>query len=292
MTFRPPFLLRVVVVLAGAMVLASTLGCATEPPLPPKAVELNRTGAAALAAGDYETAEARLALALEYNPRFTEARVNLGLVEMSRGEYDKARKDLLKARDLNPDLPAPHHALGLLADKLGEAAPRNEAEKHYRAALKVDPGFTPSRANLGRRLFQHGEYAEASEQFLRLTEIAPDVLDGWLGLVECLLRVGRESDADAALVRARSSFGDSAEIVLLVARQMLRRGVYAEAETVLAPLTGDADKTRQGVAWSWIAVARLAQGNKPGALAAARESLLVDKSDAVAQHVLRTATAM
>jgi Tfp pilus assembly protein PilF len=271
---------------------ASSLGCATEPPLPPKAVELNRTGAAALAAGDFETAEARLALALEYNPRFTEARVNLGLVEMSRGDYDKARKDLLKARDLNADLPAPHHALGLLADKRGAAASRDEAEKHYRAALKVDPGFTPARANLGRRLFERGAYVEANEQFLRLTEIAPDVLDGWLGLVECLLRIGRETDADAALARARSSFGDSPEIVLLVARQMLRRGVYAEAETVLAPLTSDADKTRQGVAWSWIAVARLAQGNKTGALVAARESLLVDKADAVARHVLLTANAM
>ena len=87
-------------------------GCASVPPLPPKAAELNRDGAAALAAGDLATAEARLSVALEYSPRFTEAWVNLGYVELRRGRLEQARKDFVKARDLNPDLPAPHHALG------------------------------------------------------------------------------------------------------------------------------------------------------------------------------------
>ena len=51
-------------------------GCASNPPLPPKAIELNQNGAAALAAGDLSTAEARLGLAIEFSPRFTEAWVN------------------------------------------------------------------------------------------------------------------------------------------------------------------------------------------------------------------------
>src|SRR4051812_6033262 len=92
-------------------------GCTNVPPLPPRAVELNRDGAAALANGELSTAEARLALAIEYSPRFTEAWVNLGYVEMGRGNLELAKKHFRKARDLNPDLPAPHHALGLLADK-------------------------------------------------------------------------------------------------------------------------------------------------------------------------------
>ena len=125
--------------------LAFALGCATVPPLPPKALELNLNGAAALAAGDLSTAEARFSVALEYSPRFTEAWVNLGYVELRRGNLERARKHFVKARDLNPDLPAPHHALGLLADRrdIGK-----EAEGHYRQALKVDPGFVPSRSNL------------------------------------------------------------------------------------------------------------------------------------------------
>src|SRR5580692_2201483 len=137
-------LARVLVGLA-APGLAALFGCKAEVPLPPQAVELNRLGAVALEAGDGETAEVRFALAIEYHPRFTEAWVNLGLVELSRGNFALAKKDFERARGLNDDLPAPHHALGLLADRRGQA---QAAIHHYRAALKVDPGFAPARANL------------------------------------------------------------------------------------------------------------------------------------------------
>ncbi len=147
-----------------------TLACTSSAPLPPKAILLNQDGADALARGDLPVAEARLAVALEYNPRFTEAWVNLGLVEMQRGNFEAAKKDLEKARGLNPDLPAPHHALGLLAERCGRG---KEAERHYRDALKVDPGFSPARANLARRLLGRGALEEAREQYLRLTEVVP-----------------------------------------------------------------------------------------------------------------------
>jgi len=77
----------------------------------PKAVELNRAGTEALSAGDLETAEARFALALEYHPRFVEALVNLGLVEMQRGNFARARLEFERARRINADLAQPHHAL-------------------------------------------------------------------------------------------------------------------------------------------------------------------------------------
>jgi Tfp pilus assembly protein PilF len=266
----------------AALVCLFAIGCANVPPLPPKALELNQTGAAALAAGDLATAEARLEVALEYSPRFTEAWVNLGLVELRRGDLARARKDFVKARDLNPDLPAPHHALGLLADDrdLGK-----EAEAHYRQALKVDPGFVPSRANLARRLFARGAFEDAREQFLRLTQVAPEALGGYLGLAECLLRLGRDEDADGVLGRARLRFGDVPELQMLVARQLLRRDAFAEAESILAPLTDDADRARASAAWAWIAVARLARRDRAGAHAAAREALALDHDNAVAARV-------
>ena len=60
--------------LAAFLVLAALItGCAGTAPLAPKAVELNRAGTEALAAGNLEMAEARFALALEYHPRFVEA---------------------------------------------------------------------------------------------------------------------------------------------------------------------------------------------------------------------------
>jgi tetratricopeptide (TPR) repeat protein len=244
----------------------------------------NRDGAAALAAGDLSTAEARLALAIEYSPRFTEAWVNLGYVALRRGDLALARKQFVKARDLNSDLPAPHHALGVLADKrdLGK-----EAEAHYRAALKVDPGFVASRVNLARRLFQRGAFEDAREQFLRLTQVEPNVVAGYLGLAECLMRLDRDADADDVIRRARTRFGDGAELRMLVAKQLLRRGAFGEAEEILAPLTDDDDRPRAGAAWAWIGVARLARGDRAGARTAAKEALLLDREDGVAGEVLK-----
>lgn len=288
-------------VLAGLFVLAAMLefvtGCSSVPPLPPKAIELNQNGAAALAAGDLSTAEARFAVALEYSPRFTEAWVNLGYVELRRGNLELARKHFIKARDLNPDLPAPHHALGLLADRRElerhERDPRSggalgkEAEGHYRQALKVDPGFVPARANLARRLFARSAHEEARAQFLRLTQVAPDAPAGYIGLVECLFRLDRDTEAEDVLTRARGRFGDGPELLLLVARQLLRQGAFDAAEEILAPLTADEDRSRASAAWAWTAVARLARKDDSAARAAVREALAIDETNAVAIALLR-----
>lgn len=254
-------------------------GCASHPPLPPKAIELNQNGAAALAAGDLATAEARFGLAIEFSPRFTEAWVNLGYVELQRGDLARARKDFVKARDLNPDLPAPHHALGLLADQRGLG---KEAEGHYRQALKVDPAFVPARENLARRLFSRGAFDEAREQYLRLTQVQPEALQGYVGLAECYFRLDREGEAADLIGRARARFGDVPEVRMLVARLQLRGDAFAEAEETLAPLTDDADRSRAAAAWAWIAVARKARGDDKGARAAASESLALDPKNAVA----------
>lgn len=280
---RVPQLVKLVsLALLSLALCPSLLACSSVPPLPPKALELNRAGAMALAAGDLGTAEARFAVALEFSPRFTEAWVNLGYVELRRGDLRAARKHFVKARELNPDLPAPHHALGLLADErdLGK-----EAEGHYRQALKVDPAFVASRSNLARRLFARGAFADAREQFLRLTQVEPEALAGYVGLAECLLRLDEDSAADDVIARARARFGDPPEIVFLVARQLLRREAFSDAEELLAPLTVGDDRQRVANVWAWIGVARLARGDRGAAAAAAREALARDPANAVAKSL-------
>src|SRR5580692_8885086 len=133
-------------------------GCAAKGPLAPKAIALNDQGAAAYARDDLEHAEAELGLAIEYNPRFTEAWVNFGLVELRRGNFVAARWRFERAIELNPDLPAPFHGMGLVDERVGDLV---HAEKSYREALKVDPGFGPARVNLGRMLFAKQRFDDA-----------------------------------------------------------------------------------------------------------------------------------
>ncbi len=266
---------------------ALVVGCATtRPPLPARAIQLNDRGAAALGDGDLDAAEAQIALALEYNPRFTEAWVNLGLVELRRGRLDKARHDLRHARSLNPDLPAPHHGLGLVAEKAGDT---RAAEKHYREALKVDPGFAPARVNLGRLLFARGAIDPAREQFLRLTQVAPERVEGWAGLTECLLRLGRDADADATLDRGRQLLGERPELLLLVGRRLLRAGDHTRALSTLRPLAESSDPSLAAAAWAWIAVDRIAEGDATAGTDAAHRSLALQPGNAVARYALAQA---
>jgi tetratricopeptide (TPR) repeat protein len=261
------------------------LGCAGTAPLQPKAVQLNRAGTEALSAGDLETAEARFALALEYHPRFVEALVNLGLVDMQRGNFSRARLEFERARRINADLAQPHHALGVLAER--ERRPDMAAE-HYREALRVNPGFGPSRGNLARMLFAAARYDEAREQFLRLVEVAPTELAGRTGLAETLLQLDRDEESDAVLDRALRDFGPRPELVILVARRQLRREDATGAEGLLLPLTRSNDDNARA-AWSWIAMARLARGDDAGAFESCEAAFALDRNDAVCTYVVAMA---
>lgn len=255
--------------------------CTTTPPLPPRAIALNASGADALARGDLSTAEARLSVALEYSPRFVEAWVNLGYVELRRGNFPQARRDFLRARSLNRDLPAPHHALGVLADAQDDGP---AAEEAYRAALAVDPGFGPARANLARRLFGRKQYENAREQFQRLREVSPRAAEGWAGEAESLLELDREAEADVVVARGRAAAGDAPSLVVLAARLDLAAGRWEDAEAALAPLLGDGDPSMRATAWAWLAVARVGKGDPGGARQAAAEALAIDRDQAVARH--------
>ncbi|HEX4516617.1 MAG TPA: tetratricopeptide repeat protein [Polyangiaceae bacterium] len=271
--------------LACAAVLVT--GCASTAPLAPKAIALNDQGAKALQADDLEHAEAELGLALEYNPRFTEAWVNLGLVEMRLGRFEKAHHHFRKAIELNPDLPAPFHGRGLLEERMGET---EKAEKSYREALKVDPGFGPARVNLGRILFARRDYDGAREQFLRLTEVAPGVVEGWSGLVEAMLRLHREHEADALLDTAREKLGERPVLALLVARRLLREGDASSAVAALDPITRDGNPKIQAAAFAWLAVARAVQGDVEASHSAAHKALELDPNNDVALYATKVRT--
>jgi tetratricopeptide (TPR) repeat protein len=262
-------------------------GCRGAAPLPPQALELNRSGIEALEKGDLEAADTRFSLALEYSPRFVEALTNLGLVELQRGNFKRAEKLLVRARRVNPDVAQPHHGLGLLAERRGL---RERALEHYGDALEVDPGFAPARSNLARLLFDEGRTEQARIEFSKLVESAPGDPLGHAGLIESLLRLARYDEADALLDRAHSGFPDSGEIELLSCRRLLRNGKAAEAIDRLSHLAGKRDDL--GVrALGWVATAELARGHPRSALDAARRALSLNRRDPVAVYAMALALA-
>nr|WP_300004169.1 response regulator [Tissierella sp.] len=62
-------------------------------------------------------------------------------------DYSKAEEYLKKSMAIDVILPEPHNLLGVLAEYKGEV---ELAQKHYRAALALDPTYTPADHNLER----------------------------------------------------------------------------------------------------------------------------------------------
>ncbi|HWP05545.1 MAG TPA: tetratricopeptide repeat protein [Polyangiaceae bacterium] len=267
------------------LLLVVLAGCSAGVPLPPAAAALNAAGVEALAAGDLESADARFALALEYSPRFVEALVNLGLVELERGNFTRARLLFERARRTNPDMAQPHHALGVLAER--ERRP-DRASAHYYEALRVDPGFAPARDNLARVLFAGGLVEEALVQYQRLVELVPDEPRAAAGLVETLVRLRRFDEADRRLESARKKSPETPELVLLEARRALREGRVTAALDALAPLVERHDELGAR-ALGFLAMAELAQQKPEQAAVAARRALALVPEDAVATYALALA---
>jgi tetratricopeptide (TPR) repeat protein len=248
---------------------------------------LNNAGVEALTAGDLETADARLSLALEYSPTFVEALVNLGLVELERGNFERARTLLERARRLNPDVAQPHHALGVLAERSGRP---DHASRHYYEALRVDPGFTPARSNLCRLLFAAGLFEEALVQYRRLLAAAPGDSVARAGMIETLERLDRRAEAEAELTAALVRDPSSAELGVLEGRSLLRRGRLSDALERLRPFAQRRDELGAR-ALAFTGVAELARGHVPGAVGAARAALALSPEELVATYVLAVALA-
>jgi len=259
-----------------------SFGCAGSAPLPAKALDLNRAGVEALAAGDLETADARFSLALEYNPNFVDALTNQGLVELQRGNFERARQLLTRARRLNPDVAQPHHSLGVLAER--ERRP-DLAARNYYEALRVDPGFAPSRANLAHLLYDGGLYEDALVQFKRLVEVAPDVVEAHAGLAATLLHLERVAEAREVISNALSLAPGDPQLAILSARLELREGAFDAAIARLTPLTQG--RTEVAVhALAWLAAAQLAHDRPELAIRAAQHAIQLAPDDALASYAL------
>ena len=86
--------------------------------------------------GDYSAARERFCSALELDPNFNDARVELGRAYVALHEYDEALAVFREARDARPNDPAPRVELGKLALRVGDV--RGAEEELRRAAERID----------------------------------------------------------------------------------------------------------------------------------------------------------
>ncbi|HEX7125557.1 MAG TPA: tetratricopeptide repeat protein [Thermodesulfobacteriota bacterium] len=152
----------------------------------PYADVLNRVGLAAHRRGAFGKALTCFGRALELNPRYNEAALNLAVTLMDLGRYDEAERVYRRAEPGGPaaagepasaldpfvrgklanrqaDLAGTYHALGLL----------DQAIEGFHAALALCPTYPDIRLRLGVALRDAGRFDEALREFSRVEEEAP-----------------------------------------------------------------------------------------------------------------------
>lgn len=179
--------------LSLVLTLVSAAGCATTG-LPPEAIEQNARGADLLGRGDLDGAEARFRLSLEYHPRFSEPRANLGVVAMERGDLEAAEDDLRSAIELNEDFAEAWGNLGVVLERQGRWP---AAEKAYAKSLSINPGLVPPRKNLAALLMRRGQFAMARAHLMRVVALVPGDADAGGLLAYAEFRLGRVPSARA-----------------------------------------------------------------------------------------------
>lgn len=132
---------------------------------------------------DYNAAETRCELCLEFNDRNAECLNGLGLIWYARGDDERARKYWVRAIRENNDFAQPRSNMGVLEF---ENQNYGEAANHFRLAIEIDPRFLPARYNLalshlrlGQKAIVEGKdpspsYQAAETEYRKIFELYPE----------------------------------------------------------------------------------------------------------------------
>lgn len=131
-----------------------------------------------------QVAERNYQRALQVDPGHAMTHMQLGTMCGRRGDNEGALRHFGAAVKALPNAPAAHQnfaTANFAAERL------DVAERHYRLALGIDPGYFNARFNLGRVLMAKGRKADARRELERAAKLRPD-----LQVVQDLLRQLRD----------------------------------------------------------------------------------------------------
>ncbi len=199
-------------------------------------IPFNLTGLAYLAQRQFELARERFNTALQKDPEFVVAQMNLARLALLEKKPDEAKKAYTAVLDVRPKHLGALMGMAALATAVGDAEVAEEwllranqanpsasrpilvlAERYLRSqeplkAVNILSGMSPEQAATpavlrlkGMAQLQSGDYASAIATLSRLTEAQPNEIEGWFQLARAHAAAG---DASAS----RDSFNRAIEL--------------------------------------------------------------------------------
>lgn len=139
--------------------------------------------------------------AAKLDPRFSEAKNNLGSAYMLKGDLEKAKatfQEVLK----DPFYPTPEFAYFNLARIHEQQGKVPEAIAEYKRALDIRPDYVDAHHNLGTLYLQQGKLDLAIRAFREATRLEPQGAIYQRSLGIAYLQAGKREEARRALQRA------------------------------------------------------------------------------------------
>jgi tetratricopeptide (TPR) repeat protein len=163
----------------------------------------NLMGLALGLTGERERAAACFQRALQLNPRYVEARMNLAIVYNDLGRYDEALEEFRAEHPRDPDhgnlSPEVRSYLadshGLLGDTYRNLGLNADASLEYRKALKAAPQFLDIKNKLGSVLGELGLHEDAEAELAAALAQNPRYVDARVTLGVVHYRAGRRPRA-------------------------------------------------------------------------------------------------
>jgi tetratricopeptide (TPR) repeat protein len=149
--------------------------------------------------GDLPAARQATIEALEIDPEFPAAWVNLGNICRDTGDLQAAQLAYERAIGLDSRYADAHNCLGVALRLQGRI---DKAIDAYRAALDVNPKLLQAWNNLGAALLDQMRYVEARDCFLQAIELAPELALLHANLGRAYRRIGEIRKAQQAMQRA------------------------------------------------------------------------------------------
>jgi tetratricopeptide (TPR) repeat protein len=155
-------------------------------------VDVARSGGAAFAVGNFESARASYEQALAKKPDDPDALNSLGQVLVRLGKVDEAVVRFERAVALAPSKSTYHFNL---AHAVGQLGLWDRAVEEYRAAVALFPEDYATQFNLAMALHKKGDDPAAIPEFEKAIQLAPAEPSFHLSLAVSLEKTGRVPDA-------------------------------------------------------------------------------------------------
>ncbi len=156
---------------------------------------------------NHEKAHYYLDKAVNIQPKLTRNRQNLAACLVGLQRYDEARNMLDGIIEETPKFPLAHFHLGLLFEERGNLG---DALRAYGDELSSYPECVPARFNMGKLLLRTGDCAGYNQEMKKITQLAPEMPEGYLFLARGLLKENAEPEnilglINNGLTRAKTS---------------------------------------------------------------------------------------